>query len=44
MMLRHLKPSRIIEVGSGVSTFYTLTALRTNRERDNLESTLGMRF
>ena len=40
MMLRHLKPSRIIEVGSGVSTFYTLTALRANRERDNLQSTL----
>ena len=40
MMLRHLKPSRVIEIGSGVSTFYTLNALKTNRDRDNLESTL----
>ncbi|HJU92333.1 MAG TPA: class I SAM-dependent methyltransferase [Pyrinomonadaceae bacterium] len=40
MMLRHLKPSRVIEVGSGVSTFYTMTALETNREGHNLESKL----
>jgi predicted O-methyltransferase YrrM len=40
MMLRHLKPSRVVEVGSGVSTFYTLTALETNRVKDNATSSL----
>jgi predicted O-methyltransferase YrrM len=40
MMLRHVKPSKVIEIGSGVSTFYTLTALETNREKDNLVSNL----
>jgi predicted O-methyltransferase YrrM len=40
MMLRHVKPSRVVEVGSGVSTFYTLTALEANREKDNVTSTL----
>ena len=40
MLLRHLKPSRCIEVGSGVSTFYTLNALRTNREKDGVASRL----
>jgi hypothetical protein len=29
-MLRHLKPRRIIEVGSGVSTFFELEALKKN--------------
>jgi len=38
MMMRHLKPSSVVEVGSGVSTFYTLSALRTNRERDGVEA------
>lgn len=32
MMLRYVKPARVVEVGSGVSTFYTLTALETNRK------------
>jgi predicted O-methyltransferase YrrM len=40
MMLRRLKPSRVVEIGSGVSTFYTLTALETNRERENVVSNL----
>ena len=29
-MVRHLKPRRVIEVGSGVSTFYTAGALAAN--------------
>jgi predicted O-methyltransferase YrrM len=40
MMLRHVKPSKVVEIGSGVSTFYTLTALETNRANDNRESNL----
>ena len=39
-MLRHVKPSRVIEIGSGVSTFYTLTAPETNHERDNVTAEL----
>ena len=38
MMLRHFKPARFIEVGSGVSTFYALTALRVNQEKDGIAS------
>jgi len=38
MMVRHLKPSLVVEVGSGVSTFYTLSALRTNRKRDGVDA------
>ena len=40
MMLRHLKPRRVVEVGSGVSTFYTLAALQANRARENVESSM----
>ena len=40
MMMRHLKPAAVIEVGSGVSTFYTLSALRTNRETDGVSAQL----
>lgn len=40
MMMRHVKPSRVIEIGSGVSTFYTLTALEVNSERDGVSSSL----
>ena len=40
VMLRHFKPSRVVEVGSGVSTFYTLTALDANRDRDNVVANL----
>lgn len=40
MMLRYVKPARVVEVGSGVSTFYTLTALETNRKNDNVASKL----
>jgi predicted O-methyltransferase YrrM len=40
LTLRHFKPSRVVEVGSGVSTFYTLNALDTNRKQDNVTSKL----
>ena len=40
MMLRHVKPARVVEVGSGVSTFYTLAALEKNREHDKVVSSL----
>jgi predicted O-methyltransferase YrrM len=40
MMLRYLKPSRVIEIGSGVSTFYTLAAQKAISGRDHLESKL----
>ena len=40
MMLRRVKPSRVVEVGSGVSTFYTLTALEANHSRDHVASNL----
>lgn len=32
MMLRHLKPKRYIEIGSGFSTYYAWMAIRKNRE------------
>lgn len=40
MMLRHVKPARVVEIGSGVSTFYTLKALEWNRDKDNVVSNL----
>jgi predicted O-methyltransferase YrrM len=40
LMLRHVKPSRVVEVGSGVSTFYTLSALDANRAKDNVTANL----
>jgi predicted O-methyltransferase YrrM len=40
MILRHFKPAQCIEVGSGVSTFYSLNALRANRERDGVNSNM----
>jgi len=40
IMLRHFKPARYIEVGSGVSTFYALSALQVNRERDGVNSNM----
>ena len=40
MILRHFKPAQCIEVGSGVSTFYPLNALRANRERDGVNSNM----
>jgi hypothetical protein len=40
MILRHFKPTQYIEVGSGVSTFYALSALRANRERDGVNSNM----
>jgi hypothetical protein len=32
-MIRHFKPSRVIEVGSGFSTLVTAQAIQTNKER-----------
>jgi predicted O-methyltransferase YrrM len=40
MILRYLKPSKCVEVGSGVSTFYMLSGLRANRDKDGVESNL----
>lgn len=40
LILRELKPGRVIEVGSGVSTFFTLAALAENRARDGVASSL----
>jgi hypothetical protein len=40
MILRHFKPAQCIEVGSGVSTFYSLNALRANQERDGVNSNM----
>jgi predicted O-methyltransferase YrrM len=34
-MVRYIKPSKIIEVGSGVSTYYILNGLRMNFQQDN---------
>ena len=39
-MVRHFKPRRFIEIGSGFSTRLTAQALRVNRELDGVESTL----
>jgi hypothetical protein len=39
-MLRHIQPSRLVEVGSGVSTFYALHALRTNLAEAGRDFTL----
>jgi len=33
-MIRHFKPSRFIEIGSGYSTLMTLAAIRKNQEED----------
>jgi predicted O-methyltransferase YrrM len=37
-MIRHLKPRQIIEIGSGVSTFFSLNALQINTHQDNNHS------
>ena len=39
-MIRHLKPRRIVEVGSGVSTCFALNALEKNYQADAVESTI----
>lgn len=38
LMLRSIKPARVIEVGSGVSTLYTQTALKMNNELNGIHS------
>lgn len=40
MMLRHLQPARVVEVGSGVSTFFTLQALAANRTAADVAATM----
>ena len=40
MMVRHFKPSLVVEVGSGISTFYTIQGLSANRAQDNVKSRL----
>ena len=40
MILRQFKPSRIIEVGSGVSTYYSLEALKKNAEENTNKSSM----
>jgi hypothetical protein len=35
LMVRHLKPHKIIEVGSGVSTYFSLNALQMNYRTGN---------
>jgi hypothetical protein len=37
-MLRSLKPSLVVEVGSGVSTFYTVHALAVNKQEHGTDS------
>jgi predicted O-methyltransferase YrrM len=39
-MIRRFKPRRMIEVGSGVSTYFALHALEMNRRQDGVDSTL----
>lgn len=39
-MIRHLKPHRIVEVGSGVSTYFALNALEKNYQADGIGSTM----
>src|SRR5438552_11047042 len=39
-ILRHIKPARVIEVGSGVSTWFALNALKMNRAEDARSSML----
>ncbi len=39
-LIRHFKPRKIIEVGSGVSTFYSLYALEMNRRTDGIDSAM----
>lgn len=40
LMIRHLKPRQVIEVGSGVSTVYTASALARNRREHAIASRL----
>lgn len=37
-MIRHFKPKQIIEVGSGISTYYSVTALRKNKNDENIDA------
>jgi predicted O-methyltransferase YrrM len=37
-MVRHFKPKQIIEVGSGISTYYSINALTKNQNEGNLKS------
>jgi len=37
-MIRHFKPHRVIEVGSGISTFFAVGALSLNKKLDSVNS------
>lgn len=37
-IIRHFRPKRIIEVGSGISTYYSITALRKNKDKEHIDS------
>lgn len=37
-MIRHLKPRTIVEIGSGVSTFYSVRALSLNKQESGIDS------
>lgn len=37
-VIRYFKPKQIIEVGSGMSTYYSLIALRKNKNEENIDS------
>lgn len=37
-MIRFLKPNIIIEIGSGISTYFSVNALSLNKERDKVDS------
>lgn len=40
LMVRYLKPRQVIEVGAGISSFYTLRALEMNERADEIEGKL----
>ena len=39
-LIRHFKPRRFIEIGSGVSTYFALHALEVNREIEGIDSAM----
>lgn len=39
-LIRHFKPRRIVEVGSGVSTFFALNALEVNQKAESIDSSM----
>jgi len=39
-LIRHFKPRKIIEVGSGVSTYFALNALEMNRHNEGIDASM----